>query len=73
MRSILMLPALAVAWMGLAVPSSAAVKPNTLCSEGMVLQQKSQANVWGTADQGEKVSVEFRGKTACKEPCTPER
>lgn len=40
------------------------VKPSALCSEGMVLQQKSQAKIWGTADKGENVTIAFRGKTA---------
>ncbi len=40
------------------------VKPHALCSDGMVLQQKSTVNLWGTADKGEKVSVQFRGKEA---------
>ena len=40
------------------------VKPNALCTEGMVLQQKSAAKLWGTADKGEGVSVSFRGKSA---------
>ena len=35
------------------------VKPNTICSEGMVLQQKSNAKVWGSADKGEMVAVTF--------------
>ena len=39
------------------------VKLNAICSEGMVLQQKSQAKIWGTADKAETVSVTFRGKT----------
>jgi sialate O-acetylesterase len=30
----------------------------------MVLQQKAKVNLWGTADPGEKVTVEFRSKTA---------
>ena len=38
------------------------VKPNTLCSDGMVLQQKAKVNIWGTADKGEKVTVHFRDK-----------
>lgn len=33
------------------------VKPSAICSEGMVLQQKSFAKIWGTADKGEQVSV----------------
>ena len=40
------------------------VKPNALCSEGMVLQQKTKAKVWGSADQGEKVTVSFRDQKA---------
>lgn len=39
------------------------VRPNALCSEGMVLQQKSNAKIWGDADKGEKITVTFRGKT----------
>src|SRR5262249_50507680 len=33
-------------------------------SEGMVLQQKAKARLWGTADPGEKVTVSFRGQDA---------
>src|SRR5205814_8782438 len=32
-------------------------------SDGMVLQQEMHAPVWGWADEGEEVSVTFRGKT----------
>src|ERR1043166_3682957 len=55
-----------VAIVGLLAPASARadVKPHSLCTDGMVLQQKMAANIWGTADKGEKVSVTFRGKTA---------
>ncbi len=35
------------------------VKPHALCSEGMVLQQKSTVKIWGTADKGESVTVMF--------------
>ncbi len=47
------------------VPDSAKanVKPDDLCGEGMVLQQKAKANIWGTADPNEAVTVTFRGKT----------
>ena len=38
------------------------VKPHALCSDGMVLQQKSKVKVWGKADPGEKVTVAFRGQ-----------
>jgi sialate O-acetylesterase len=44
--------------------SWADVKPHALCSEGMVLQQKSKANIWGTADKGEKITVTFRDAKA---------
>jgi sialate O-acetylesterase len=40
------------------------VRPHALCSEGMVLQQKGEAKVWGTADPGEEVTVAFRGQQA---------
>jgi sialate O-acetylesterase len=45
-------------------PARADVKPNPLCSDGMVLQQKSQVSVWGTAEKGEKVTITFRDKEA---------
>src|ERR1051326_5375117 len=38
----------------------AEVKPNALISEGAVLQQKIRAPIWGTAKDGEKVTVEFQ-------------
>lgn len=37
----------------------AEVKPNGLFSNGMVLQQDKKLPVWGTADNGEKVTVRF--------------
>ncbi|MBI3824299.1 MAG: sialate O-acetylesterase [Planctomycetes bacterium] len=40
------------------------VKPHALISEGMVLQQKSKAKIWGTGSTDEKVTVTFRGKDA---------
>src|SRR4051812_33782022 len=51
----------------LLLPFSAAnaeVKPHALCAEGMVLQQKSKAAIWGTAKAGEEVTVSFRGSNA---------
>jgi sialate O-acetylesterase len=50
----------------LLAPSSvrADVKPHSLCTDGMVLQQKMTVTIWGTADKGEKVTITFRGKTA---------
>ncbi len=40
------------------------VKTHALCSDGMVLQQKAKVNIWGTADPGEQVTIDFLGKTA---------
>jgi sialate O-acetylesterase len=42
----------------------AEVKPYPLCTDGMVLQQQTDAKIWGTADPGEKVTVAFRGRKA---------
>jgi sialate O-acetylesterase len=42
------------------VQARADVKPHGLCSDGMVLQQKSDAMLWGTAGKDETVSVTFR-------------
>ncbi len=55
-----------LAVLGLLAPASARadVKPHALCTDGMVLQQKMDVNIWGAADKGEKVTVSFRGKTA---------
>src|SRR5687767_381168 len=55
-----------VALLGLLAPVAAYadVKPHSLCTDGMVLQQKMNVNIWGIADKGEKVSVTFRGKSA---------
>lgn len=40
----------------------AEVKPNGLFGDGAVLQQKIKVPVWGTARDGEKVSVKFQGQ-----------
>src|SRR5687767_14675789 len=64
MRTSSTLATLALAWLGLAGPATAEVKTHGMCAEGMVLQQKTKAKVRGTADKGEKVTVQFRGKTA---------
>ena len=42
----------------------AAVKPNNLFSDNAVLQQGIAVPVWGTASEGEKVTVTFAGQTA---------
>jgi sialate O-acetylesterase len=46
----------------LAAPAAvrADVKPHGICSEGMVLQQKAGAKIWGTAAKDESVTVAFR-------------
>jgi sialate O-acetylesterase len=43
-------------------PAFAAVKPHALFSDGMVLQQGMKVPVWGTADEGEKVTVRFQSQ-----------
>ena len=40
----------------------AAVRPNPLFSDGAVLQQETPIPVWGTAKEGEKVTVNFDGQ-----------
>jgi len=42
--------------------SFAIVKPNSLFSKNMVLQRGVPVPVWGTANDGEKVTVEFMGQ-----------
>jgi sialate O-acetylesterase len=41
----------------------AEVKPNSLFSDGVVLQRGVSVPVWGTAKDGEKVTVQFQGQT----------
>lgn len=38
------------------------VKPHALISKNMVLQQGATVPVWGTADDGEEVTVQFQGQ-----------
>ncbi len=47
----------------LSVGALAAVKPHSLFSDGAVLQQGVVVPVWGTANDGEKVSVAFQGQS----------
>ncbi|MCE9606566.1 MAG: sialate O-acetylesterase [Planctomycetia bacterium] len=47
-----------------ATTSRAEVRTHALISDGMVLQRDQPARLWGTAAVGEKVTVEFRDKTA---------
>jgi sialate O-acetylesterase len=42
------------------LPARADVKPHALISENMVLQQGMKVPVWGTADEGESVTVRFQ-------------
>jgi len=42
--------------------SFAAVKPHALISESMVLQEGMKVPIWGTADDGEKVTIRFQGQ-----------
>ena len=51
-------PALA-AFLGCSISAFADVKLPALISDNMVLLQDSKANVWGTADPGEKVTVKL--------------
>ena len=43
-------------------PTYGDVRPNALFTDGMVLQQRRDVQVWGTADGGEKITVSFRGQ-----------
>jgi len=45
-----------------AVSTHAAVKPNGLFTDHGVLQQGVEVPVWGTANEGEKVTVKFQGQ-----------
>jgi sialate O-acetylesterase len=56
-------PALA-AFLGCSLTASADVKLPALISDNMVLLQDSKANVWGTADPGEKVTVTLGDKSS---------
>lgn len=43
-------------------PLLAEVKPNSLFTDGAVLQRGQPVPIWGTANEGEKVTVEFDGQ-----------
>src|ERR1035437_7519357 len=52
------------AWVaGTPSAARAEVKPNSLFSDGAVLQQGVAVPVWGTANDGEKVTVKFQQQT----------
>lgn len=46
----------------LTAPATAEVSLPRLVSDGMVLQRGAPVNIWGRADAGEKVRVEFQGQ-----------
>ncbi len=52
-----------VAFLGGASFLRANVQPNSLFTDGMVLQRDRPVPVWGTAGDGEKVTVTFAGQT----------
>lgn len=45
-------------------PALADVRPNPLFSDGAVLQRGEIVPVWGTANEGEQITVTIQGKTA---------
>ncbi|MCX7013099.1 MAG: sialate O-acetylesterase, partial [Candidatus Sumerlaeota bacterium] len=51
-----------LAWIALAFAARADVKLPALFSDNMVLQQGMEVPLWGWADDGEKVTVEFEGQ-----------
>ena len=53
---------LSILLLALSTSAMAAVKPNPLFSDGAVLQQETPIPVWGTAKEGEKVTVKFDGQ-----------
>ena len=48
--------------------AKAEVRPNGLFSENCVLQRGVQVPVWGTAENGEKVTVQFQNQTVSTTP-----
>jgi len=56
--------------MGIAMPFAgmADVQPSALFTDNMVIQRETEAPVWGTAETGEKVTVEFAGQTKTAMP-----
>ncbi|HVS51323.1 MAG TPA: sialate O-acetylesterase [Opitutaceae bacterium] len=55
-------PKILLAFLALAAPLSAAVKLASPFTDHMVLQREMKVPVWGTADAGEQVAVEFAGQ-----------
>src|ERR1022692_2445885 len=55
-------PFIFVVLIALAAPTRGAVRPNDLFGDNAVLQQGLDVPVWGTARDGEVVTVEFQGQ-----------
>src|SRR3954464_1571159 len=56
---------IALAWVAIPpAPAPAKVVPNPLFCDGMVLQRGMPVPIWGTAGDGEKVTVKFQGQEA---------
>lgn len=60
-RSLTVLACLAAAW--LATPTQADVRLASVFSDHMVLQRNQRLPVWGWADDGEDVTVQFQGES----------
>jgi sialate O-acetylesterase len=45
------------------IQSDAAVRPNSIFADHVVLQKGMEVPVWGAADDGEKITVTFNGQT----------
>ncbi|PTN10662.1 sialate O-acetylesterase [Mangrovibacterium marinum] len=54
---------LLIVLLGLGLSTQAAVRLPRLVSNGMVLQRDMPVKIWGWADAGERVNVEFRGQS----------
>ncbi|MBQ3749479.1 MAG: hypothetical protein II863_18875 [Kiritimatiellae bacterium] len=51
-----------IAFVGIALPTFALVRPDAIFTSNMVLQREKVVPVWGKADPGESVVVEFAGR-----------
>lgn len=51
-----------LAALGLSAQAQAAVKPHGMFTDGAVLQRGQKVPIWGTAANGEKVTVRFKGQ-----------
>ena len=63
MKAVYFIPLLIAAF-ALSDSTWAEVQPNSLFSEGAVLQQDTNVPVWGKAKDGEKIAVQFDGQSA---------